>query len=240
MSGTAAILADDYVDLDVAYLLGMLFGRGQRIADGENRRLLITLDIRVRTPRLPPGVPAPGLDLALENERALNNTRRRINDLLDANVDIVPEAKGRTVLKAVFVKPTIAWRDIELLCSKGTDRTNFRLHDAFVEGELTLLEEFLRGFADVAVTPSFSDNAWGKKARIAFPVVHANRGFAGQLERIFERVGIPAKLLEGSVAKRGSPKEHRIRPFAEDYERIGFLFPHKQVLLQLLAQHNGP
>lgn len=239
MVSSAAILADDYIDLDVAYLLGMLFGRGQRIDDGDDRRLLITLDIRTNYPKLPPSVPQPKLDIALENERALNNTRRRINELLDANVDIIPQGKGKTVLTAIFVKPTIAWRDIALLCSRGTDRSDFRLPDAFIEQkDLTLFEEFLRGFADVAVTPSFSDNAWGKRARIAFPVVHKNRGLADQLVKVFNRVGVNAPLLPGSKAKRGSPKEHRIRPYADDYERVGFSFPHKRELLRLLAQHN--
>lgn len=233
---------DDYVDTDVAYLLGMLYGRGQLIEHGDVRRLVITLDIRRTLPKLPKGVETPAMDLDVQNERALNIARRRINDLLDANVDVAPVRKGETTLTAVFVKPTIAWRDLKCLCSGGTDRSNFRLPSAFldlVRGQRALGEEFLRGFADVAVMPSAADNAWGGRIRIAFPVVNANIRFARQLVKLFELLGVAAPLLKGTPESRGgSKKEHRIRPYVEDYESIGFHFSHKQQLLKLLAKFN--
>lgn len=231
------ITDDDYMDGDVAYLLGMLFGRGQLIENGDVRRAIITLRIRRELPKLPPGVTVQ-MNLDLENERALNGARRRINDLLDANVDISPIGKGQTALTAVFVKRTIAWRDLKALCSNGTDSGNFLLPNAFFDFPPDIHKEFLRGFADVAVMPSWADNAWGSHARIAFPIVHANKKFASQLLRIFELVGVSARPLEGSTRKRGSEKEHRVRVYAEEYEPIGFCFDHKQRLLKLLASYN--
>ena len=162
MAATSVITEDDYIDEDVAYLLGMLFGRGQLIEQGDLRRLVITLHIRRDIPKLPPKVKVPSLNLDLENERALNAIRRRINDLLDANVDIHTQKRGKTsraTLTAVFVKPTIAWRDLRCLCSNGSDNSNFILLESFFNLPRTLIEEFLRGFGDVAVTPSYADNA---------------------------------------------------------------------------------
>ena len=173
------------MDNDVAYLLGMLFGRGQLIEDGDVRRAIITLDIRRTLPKLPPGITVQ-MDLDLENERALGLARRRVNELLDANVDITPVKEGQTALTAIFVKRTIAWRDLKVLCSNGTDRSNFRLPKVFFEFDKGIHLEFLRGFADVAVMPSWADNAWGTKARIAFPVVHANIYFARQLRKLLK------------------------------------------------------
>lgn len=50
---------------------------------------------------------------------------------------------------------------------------------------------------------------------------------------------IDAKLLEGSAKKRGGTKrEHRIRIYVEEYEKIGFHFPHKNELLKLLSDYN--
>jgi len=77
---------------------------------------------------------------------------------------VATERRGKATLAAVFVKPTITWRNLKCLCSRGTDRSNFRLPEAFLElarKQPALAEEFLRGFADVAVTPSSADNAWG-------------------------------------------------------------------------------
>lgn len=234
------VTANDYIDTDVAYLLGMLFGRGQLVEQGDLRRLIITLDIRRKLPKLPPGCTLE-MDLDLENERALNQARQRVNNLLDANVDIVPAQVGKTTLTAVFVKPTIAWRDLRCLTCEGTDRSDFQLNPAFVEAaraQRTILEEFVRGFADVAVTPSYADNAWGQRARVAFPVVHANAQFADTLKQMFGLLGLSAALLPGNPHQRGSKKEHRIRVYAEDYEPIGFHFAHKRRLLQVMADYN--
>ncbi|MFQ6048550.1 MAG: hypothetical protein ACE5K7_04225, partial [Phycisphaerae bacterium] len=174
----------------------------------------------------------------LENERALNVARRRINDLLDASVDVSTPKRGIATMTAVFVKPTIAWRDLKCLCSGGTDHSNFRLPDQFFQVARTLHKEFLRGFADVAVMPSYGDGDQARRVRIAFPVVHDNQVFARQLVKLFEVVGVEARLLPGTAAKRGARKEHRIRAYAEDYEKVGFAFPHKQRLLKLFADYN--
>ncbi|MDW8222584.1 MAG: hypothetical protein RMJ82_06520 [Gemmatales bacterium] len=109
-----------------------------------------------------------------------------------------------------------------------------------LEAEEPLLKNFLRGFADVAVTPSYADRDQAKRIRIAFPVVHRNRKFADDLLRTFQRLGVAAKPLEGVPEKRGpkGEKEHRIRVYAEDYEAIGFHFEHKQKILKVLAQWN--
>lgn len=227
----------DYIDTDVAYLVGMLFGRGQLVESAGTRRLIITLKIRRTMPATPPGMPIK-MDLDLENERALNVARRRINDLLDANVDVSTPKRGIATMTAVFVKPTIAWRDLKCLCSGGTDHSNFRLPDQFFQVARTLHKEFLRGFADVAVMPGYSDRDQARRVRIAFPVVHDNQVFARQLVKLFEVVGVEARLLPGTAAKRGARKEHRIRAYAEDYEKVGFAFPHKQRLLKLFADYN--
>jgi hypothetical protein len=232
----ASLTHDDYMDEDVAYLVGMLFGRGQLIEERDVRRLIITLDIRRKTPKLPPGVTLD-VDLERENERALNQCRSRINKLLDADVEIEPQSEAKSTMVARFQKPTIGWRLIRMLCN-GTDRGDFRLPEFFFELDREHHQEFLRGFADVAVMPSFADNAWGSRARVAFPVVHRNEAFADQLVQVFSSVGIEAPRLPGSASARGSEKEHRIRPYADDYVQVGFHFKHKQRLLEVLAEYN--
>lgn len=239
-SCSAIICANDYMDVDVAYLLGMLFGRGRLIEERDTRRLIIDLDIRRKLPKLPPGVELDReLDLELENERSLNKVRRRINDLLDANVDIAPVRNNQTSLTAVFVKNTIGWRDIRTLCGEGkTDRSTFQLPDAFFGFPRTIHEEFLRGFADVAAMPSWADNEHNVRARLAFPVVHRNATFANQLVNVLQKMDVNAKLLTGAAKVRGNRKEHRIRFYPEEYESIGFSFEHKQILLKVLADFN--
>jgi len=232
------LTADDYMDSDVAYLLGMLFGRGTLFEQGDVRRLVVTLHIRRTLPKLPPDTPVLDMDLELENERSLNGVRRRINNLLDANVDIAPVRRGETALTAVFVKPTIGWRDLKALVCDGHDRADFKLPDSFFQFPRPIKEEFVRGFADVAVTPSWADNERNTYARVAFPVVHANLIFARQLERLLEALGTQPHFLEGSPRTRRGKREHRIRMRADAYEGVGFGFDHKNRLLRILADWN--
>lgn len=226
-----------YLDEDVAYLLGMLFARGELREAGPSRRMTVTWDIRRMQPKLPAEL-ALEMDLDVENLRAVNNLRSRINELLEANIDIHSPRRGKIQLIIAFRSRTLAWRNFRALCGAATDRSNFRIPNVLFDAPRSVREEFVKGFADVAVTPSFADNAYGSRARIAFPVVNGNRPLARELSRLLDSLGIHAPFLAGSAEKRGSKKEHRIRPFPEDYRRIGFHFPHKQTLLEILAEHN--
>ena len=226
-----------YVDDDVAYLLGMLFARGELRDRGSARRLIVTWDIRRLQPKLPPETPLV-MDLDVENLRAVNNLRPRINELLEAEIDILSPRPGKIHLMVTFRNRTVGWRNLVALCGTSTNRYDFRIPEIIFNASRSIREEFLKGFADVAVTPSFADNAFGSRARIAFPVVHDNRPLGQELCRLFDSLGIEAKLLPGTPAKRGSKKEHRIRPFPEEFLPVGFSFPHKQALLETLVEYN--
>ena len=234
------------MDGDVAYLLGMIFAHGKLIADPSGvRRLVIDLPIRQDRPRMPRGFRLPDMNIAAENERALTCARRRINELLEVNVDLTTSANRKTAtLTAVFTKRTVAWRDIECLCSGGMDRKNFYLPGFFFDFPPEIHKHFVQGFADAASTPGTGDympSGRGKVYRIAFPVVYDNLRFARQLKKLFEKLGIRAGLLSGDPKKRGGkPREHRIRMRAEEYLAIGFsdCFKHKNLLLNALASAN--
>jgi len=233
----------DYLDKDVAYLLGMLFGNGQFIERGDTRTILINIRIVQPKPKLPPGCTLPEpFDIARENERSLNAVRTRINELLEANVDVIQVGPKTSTLKAVFTKRTISWRNLKLLTSDGSSRHDFRLPKLFFDSEPSILKEFVRGFADVCVTPNAGDALPQGIQRIAFPVVYPNKTFARQLQRILKSLGVKTvNLCEGEASKRGGrAREHRIRVYADEYDdaKIGFTFRHKQELLEILANYN--
>lgn len=166
------VMGGDYIDEDVAYFLGMLFGNGQLIEDGSLRRIVITLAIRQRQPL---NIPGKKLDVAAMNERSLNKVRRRINELLDANVDVDHLNDTKAELTAVFTKKTIAWRDIRYLTSNGASRSSFVLPSEFPSLPKTYQREFVRGFADAACTPNKGDRLPNEGPyRIAFPVLFSN------------------------------------------------------------------
>lgn len=243
----------DYLDGDTAYLLGMLFGRGKLLDYGSCRYVQVELEIRRTTPKLPPldelGLPQNlyqklrtlvDMDLALENERAVSRLRERMTELLEGNVEVIPLGQQRVVLRVGYFRHNLIWRNLKLLCGNGTDRGNFALPKDFFRQNGDILKQFLRGFADVAVTPSYADRDQAKRVRVAFPVVHRNEKFANQLKKIFRKLTVRASLLLGDPDKRGSEKEHRLRVYAEDFWPIGFseYFPHKNELLEAFRDWN--
>jgi len=232
----------DYMDLDVAYLLGMIFAHGRLVVEGDIRRLIIEIPIRRKLPNLPSGIDIPDIDLAAANERALAKARSRINELLEVNVDVDTSSGGkRAVLKAVFTKRTIAWRNLEFLCG-GTMPSNFKIPPGFMRFPIEIHKEFIRGYADAAVMPNKGDALPTGVQRIAFPVVYTNKKLFRDLRAIFRRVGLRAKGLSGEPEKRGGQsREHRLRYLADEYLDalgIGFHFEHKQQLLDALARYN--
>jgi hypothetical protein len=240
------LLNQDYIDVDVAYLLGMIFAHGKLMTQpGNVRRLIIEIPIRQDLPRMPPGTRLPFASVAAENERALACARRRVNDLLEVNVDVTTsETRKTATLAAVFTKRTIAWRNLECLCSRGVGRSSFLLPEFFFDFPAEIQEEFIRGYADAGVTPNAGDympSKRGKVYRIAFPVVYPNLRLARQLVLLFERLGLRPGLLLGDPARRGGrAREHRVRLKAEEYSSIGFsqCFRHKQAMLDALAKAN--
>jgi len=233
----------DYMDTDMAYLLGMVFAHGQLITQGDIRRLVITVPIRQTAPRLPEGKSLPHeIDIAAENERSVNQVQRRINELLEVNVNVSAPTRRNVRLTAVFTKRTIGWRNLECLCMGGTNPASFQLPMFFFRLEREIRKEFIRGYADAAVTPNAGDAlpAPHNIQRVAFPVVYANERFAAQLLKLLRGAGLKsASMLSGSPKVRGGrPREHRIRIRADEYEAIGFSFRHKQEMLRLLAEYN--
>ena len=112
----------DYLDEDTAYLLGMLFGRGKLLDYGSCRFVVVELEIRRTTPKLPPlhepGLPQDlqqklqslaGMNLALENERAVSRLRERMTELLESNVDVIQLSQQRVALRVGYFRHNLIW-----------------------------------------------------------------------------------------------------------------------------------
>jgi len=92
--------------VDVAYLLGMILARRSFETRGEVRTLRIQFPFRLEVMTT-----LPGSSLALNRERELrlllDEVRRRVNELLEVNVDVQP-LSHQIVLQATFTKNTIS------------------------------------------------------------------------------------------------------------------------------------
>jgi len=233
----------DYIDPDVAYLIGMIVARGTFHQDGDVRRLVIRFPYRHEAM-----TPIPGSKVSLDRETALrlglDGIRARISELLE--VDVRVERKAREVsLYAVFPKETIGWRDLRFITDRKTNYLEFEVPEIIFDADIDIRKEFLRGVADTSCEPSYADRDQQERQRIVIQVQFGNWVLPVQLCRFLqEYMGVPvSNVLWGHPnirAPRGTgwAKETRIRIFADAFVPIGFNFGYKQQIFEEMVEFN--
>lgn len=236
---------DDYMDNDVAYLLGLIMIRGTFHIEGDVRRLIIHFPYQLMEVQA-----LPNSNLRFNQDEkirlSLDDIRRRINELLDVNVDI-ERNKNVISLKAVFTKNTMSWRNLRLLCKNKTNFYEFEIPEVMYEMPEDIQKEFIRGIADAASSPSYSDRDQAGYQRVVFQFPYQNWQLPLQVCKLLqENLGIKVQHILWGHPNIRTPeedqghwaKEHRMRIYAEEFIKIGFNFEYKQEILKEMAKYN--
>lgn len=234
------VSVDNYLDLDVAYLLGMVCARGTFHVEGDIRRLTIDFPFKITELEMSnlPGKVNREAAIRL----ALDEIRNCINQLLEVNVDLEP-TKHKVQLRAVFTKNTMSWRNLTHLLGDKLDYRQFSLPEIIYTAPPEIQTEFIRGIADTASNPSPKDYYIDGRHRIVLEFQHPNWIIPIQVCRLLQQ-NLQIKvhnILWGHPNLRGSAgwaKEHRMRIFAEDFQGIGYSFSFKQQLFENLLKQN--
>lgn len=234
----------DYLDPDVAYLLGMIMARGSFQTDGDIRRLVIQFPFRLDTMTT-----LPGSKLCVNREKeltlSLHAVCRRINELLEVSLD-VQRLTHEVALKATFTKNTMSWRNLQLLCGHKASYREFEVPMVIADAPQDIVREFLRGIADTSAQPSAADNFRNVRHRIVLQFQHHNWILPLQVCSLLQlRLGVKVQHilwghpnLRAPGGRSGWSKEHRLRVFAEDFVPVGFNFAFKQALFEELVEWN--
>jgi len=236
----------DYIDEDVAYLLGMIFARGRFSEDGR----LKTLEIEIEYKNLE----AEGLKTVFNQKDQLilsvSKIRDRINELLD--VDIRMDARENAILLyAHFTKNSMAWRNLRLVTDAKSSFHEFLLPDYFFDNSKEIKREFLKGFCDLAGYVRKSNVDQIGMHRIYIQIVNKNWQLPIQICKIFQKdFGIPVETLtwghpnirepnrvEVPSTYSGWAREHQLKIYANDFS-IGFGFEYKQRILEEFSAFN--
>jgi intein/homing endonuclease len=234
----------DYIDTDVAYLVGMIVARGSFHQDGDVRRLVIQFPYRHDAM-----TPLPDSQIEIDRETALrlslDSIRARISELLEVNLRVVRKAH-EVSLFAVFPRETIGWRDLRFITGAKSNYLEFDVPQIIFDSDSDIQKEFLRGIADTSCEPSYADRYHGERQRIVIQVQFGNWVLPIQLCKLLqEYLNIPvSNILWGHPNLRtpsggsGWTKETRIRIFAEAFEPIGFYFEYKQRIFEEMVRFN--
>lgn len=232
----------DYIDQDVAYLLGLVLARGEFHVEGDTRRLVVMFPYRqVGVPGSMGGSPDRETAIRL----GLDDIRNRVQELLETTVNVEP-GEHVVTLKAVFTRNTIGWRDLRYLTGNRRHYSEFELPGFVYDLDREIQVELMRGFADASSDPNPADSDQAGRNRVVLQVQFGNWCLPVQLCKLLQTsLGIPVShILWGHPNLRapggggGWAKETRIRIYAEDFEPLGYYFRYKQEVFHELVRQN--
>jgi hypothetical protein len=227
---------DDYIDGDVAYLAGLIIGRGTIIADEDVRRL------RIEFPYT--SLQVQGTSSTFDQETSirlgLDSIRERLLELLSADIRIVRRSGGVDLVVS-FLRNNMIWRNILLLTNGETSYQSFHIPPVFFDPDISSewKRQFVRGYADVAGNIRHSNRDQNNRHRVRLDVLNypTNWGLPVELCLLLqEQIGVPVQLITWGHPNLGRAfREHQLNIFAQPFLAIGFSFDHKQKLLEEFA-----
>lgn len=233
----------DYLDADVAYLVGMITGRGVLVDDGS--RFIITINFPFVNPEL------EGYNQFASFVTSIVQTvLPRLKALLGETLDISTSPQESVTFRAEFPSTHIVVRNLKLILENHLDYREFVVPTVIREcRDVEIVREFIRGFADVAGNIRRSNRDWAGVHRVYLDVLNENWTLPVQLCYLLqEKLRVPvANILWGHPNLRdphanttqSSPfREHQIRIYAHHFLQVGFYMEHKQAVLEALANEN--
>lgn len=232
----------DYLDEDVAYLIGMIVGRGV-IVEREGR-WTITIEFPFVNPELEGYNQFAGFVTSI-----LTRTLPRVKALLGEAVDISVEPERKMVQFTVNLPSThLVVRNFKQLLGEHLDHSKFTVPTAFEDAPEEIAREFVRGFADVAGSIRRSNRDQSGFHRVFLDVLGSNWILPVQMCNLLQtKLQVPVHHilwghpnLRDPQARESSPawREHQIRIYAHDFLKVGFYIEHKQAVLEILAKEN--
>lgn len=240
----------DYIDPDVAYFIGLVTARGEISDTGRIKRISVEFPFK--------NLKVEGIKKAItQKERILLSLDRvidRVNELTDVSVR-KEESKHSVYLIVESLKNIMFLRNTKMLMKGKSSYYEFEVPDQIFEADESVKKEFIRGFADVAGSARWANrNRWGK-CRVYLDVLNSplNWRLPVQICHLLQdHLEIPVDVIQWGHPNTRDPnlkeynkgrkdawtREHQIKVFADDFEKIGFYMSHKQEILEELAEYN--
>ena len=228
-----------YLDLDVAYLLGLLVARGRLIEDKGTYNVILAF------PKA--ALQATGSVHQFDGEREvrleLERVRRRVWSVLGGDVGIEDGGDSWRLVVRLFM-PTVSWRNLRALLNDRTGYEYFEIPEVLMHPDTPrdYKLEFIRGFADVAGNIRLANRDREGRHRVRLDVLNykTNWKLPVQLCQLLQDhldVGV-SSIIWGHPNMGRAWREHQINIYADEFEKVGFSFGFKQQVLIELAELN--
>lgn len=229
----------DYLDADVAYLLGLIAARGQVMRNNGGYKLVLHFPHSyIQT------------DSLSEKHRliaSLTTIQNRIGGLTKDLPSINPGVSSTDI---TYEEPryTLLFRDLKLLMGKATGFENFEIPSYLYDSPDDVKREFVRGFGDVSGNIRRSNVYMGGRHRVYIDILNVNWKLPTQLCHLLQdSLSVPVQTLtwghpnlRNRPSEKWTKREHQLKVFANEYLKIGFYLEHKQKELTKLAGKRKP
>lgn len=231
----------DYIDEDVAYLIGLIIGRGRIIENDNDFTIVIEFPFRDKI--------LEGVDQFKNFVFSISTTMiPRLSELLGTSSIIfnTDNDNEKIHLKIELNKNNMIVRNIKLILDNRLSYSEYRVPDIIKSsGNKELIKEFIRGFADVSANIRSSNADQNGFHRVYMDILFKNWHLPVEICNLLQdelNVNV-ANILWSHPNLRGSDstnigREHQIRIYAHEFLKLGFYITHKQEILKQLAEEN--
>jgi len=238
-----------FLDPDMAYLLGLIVGRGTIREISGKRQLIIEYPFR--------NLVAKGITKSFDAKDkillSLDETINRLGELME----ITPQKVSSENSVSIVVESNrygILWRNIDRLLLKKTSFREMEVPEIIFTSPEDIKKEFLRGVADVTGSIGTGGRDQAGRHRVYISVLNDNWKLPIQICKLLQEdpLNISVNTIDwghpnirnGNLKDydRGATqvwaREHQLKVYAEYFEKVGFRIIHKNEILKELAEEN--
>lgn len=233
----------NFLTPDISYLLGLITGRGEIQYTTEIKKIIIDFEYKALQSKAITKV----FDQKLHIQTSLDSVVARLQNMgINVRKDV---SEKRITLVLKWDKEDISWLFIKFLIN-GTRFSyhDFQIPEPIFETSNTNKKEFLRGLSDVTAYVRNSNRDQRSKHRVYIEITNKNWFIPPQICQLLQTLDVPVQYIgyghpnmRDTKAKSSNTswaKEHQMKIYAEDFEKVGFYISHKNEALEELTEHN--
>lgn len=182
------MITENFLDEDVAYLLGLIVMRGELYDHGTERGITIEFPFK--------SLQVEGYDQHIHLQLSVNRIRDRVQELVETFVRV--EQVGNSFIFSVrFLQNPVTWRNLRYLLGNHRSYKDFRIPPSIMNAPRAIQVEFMRGVADVGGFIRDSNRYVDGRRRVYLEVHNRNWVLPIQLCALLQqKLDIPVQLIQ--------------------------------------------
>jgi hypothetical protein len=227
-----------------AYLLGMITGKGTIIRKSTSTEILIEIPHK--------NLIIEGMDVQLSVKASITDIKEILEPFIDTRISVI-SMENKTILSFGKDNAFVLIREINKQMRNLISCKDFRIPEEIYIAPSDIKKEFLRGLADVTAHIRSSNIAYSiaynHRVYIEIPV---NWFLTVDIANLLMDLDIPVQTIDWGHPNTRDPnlkdynrgkkyawfREHQIKIFADEFEKVGFKINHKMKALMKLAEIN--